>query len=176
MAMVEELVGAPLPGNQVIVERSAVERFAGAVLDDNIVYFDAVAAHDAGFPSIPAPPTFPSVMAWWGSFRELQEPGPRKHPGVEAFQRKRAEQGGMILHGEEEYIYHRTVCVGDQLTSQGRIVEVYERESGGRVMTFCVSEVVWTDAHTGDPVVTTRSTLIHRAGRRASDGSEQRTS
>src|SRR5579862_4789091 len=124
MTVMEELVGALLPGNRVIVERSAVERFANAVLDDNDVYFDATAAHNGGFQSIPAPPTFASVMGWWGSFRELQEAGPRKHPGVEAFQRRRAEQGGMILHGEEEYVYHRTLCVGDELISDGRIVDV----------------------------------------------------
>lgn len=158
----KNLIGTPLPRQRVVVERSAVQRFASAVCDDNAVYFDTGVARRAGFDAIPAPPTFAFVMGSWGAFRELQpQPAATKDPAVAALQELRAEVGGMILHGEQEFIYHRPVEVGDELASDGRIIDVYQRESGVQLMTFCVSEVVWTDDRDA-PVVTTRSTLIHR--------------
>ena len=159
----DNLIGTPLPKQRVVVERSAVQRFALAVCDEKAVFFDADAAHQAGFDAIPAPPTFPFVMGSWGAFRELQDQqSTTKDPAVAALQKLRAEMGGLILHGEQEFEYHRNVEVGDELMSDGRIVDAYQRESGGSVMTFCVSENVWKDSD-GTPVVTTRSTLIHRA-------------
>jgi len=173
----EVLVGAPLPRQRVIVERSAVQRFATALCEQDAVYFDADAARAAGFDRIPAPPTFAFVMATWGAFRELQEPGAgAKDPAFQALQQRRAQSGGTILHGEQEFEYHRPIEVGDELLGEGSVVDVYERPSGDRVMTFCVSETRWTDATSGAPVVTTRSTLIHRsgAGAAASHAHEER--
>jgi acyl dehydratase len=72
-------------------------------------------------------------------------------------------KGGLILHGEQEFIYHRPVQVGDVLVGEGTITDAYQKESKGRTMTFIVSEVLWTDEKTGEHVVTARSNLIHRA-------------
>ena len=72
-------------------------------------------------------------------------------------------KGGLILHGEQEFIYHRPVQVGDVLVSQGKITDAYQKESKGRTMTFIVQETNWSDEKTGEPVVTSRFNLIHRA-------------
>ena len=72
-------------------------------------------------------------------------------------------KGGLILHGEQEFVYHRPVQVGDVLEGDGKIADAYQKESGGRTMSFIVSETVWTDEKTGEPVVTVRSNIIHRA-------------
>ncbi len=40
-------------------------------------------------------------------------------------------KGGLILHGEQEFIYHRPVQVGDVLVSEGRIADAYQKESKG---------------------------------------------
>jgi acyl dehydratase len=72
-------------------------------------------------------------------------------------------KGGLILHGEQEFTYHRPVVVGDVLVGKGSIVDAYQREGKGRTMTFVVVETNWTDERTGDPVVTTRFNVIHRA-------------
>ncbi|MCL4443925.1 MAG: MaoC family dehydratase N-terminal domain-containing protein, partial [Actinobacteria bacterium] len=71
-------------------------------------------------------------------------------------------KGGTILHGEQEFIYHKPVYVGDVLVGEGKVVDAYRKESKGHVMTFVVTEMVWRDDKTGDPVVTSRSNIIHR--------------
>jgi MaoC dehydratase-like protein len=72
-------------------------------------------------------------------------------------------KGGLVLHGEQEFVYHRPIVVGDVLVGQGTLIDMYERESKGRTMTFIVVETVWRDDRSGDPVVTERFNLIHRA-------------
>jgi uncharacterized protein YrrD len=52
--------------------------------------------------------------------------------------------------------------VGDVLEGEGKVTDVYEKESKGKTMTFLVTENVFKDAKTGDPVLTTRMNLIHR--------------
>jgi acyl dehydratase len=72
-------------------------------------------------------------------------------------------KGGLILHGEQEFVYHRPVYVGDVLSGEGSVVDAYTKESKGKTMTFIVTETVWKDDRTGEPVVTTRFNVIHRA-------------
>jgi hypothetical protein len=52
--------------------------------------------------------------------------------------------------------------VGDRLVGDGRITDMYEKESKGRTMTFLVTETAWRDEKTDEPVVTERFNLIHR--------------
>ena len=70
--------------------------------------------------------------------------------------------GGLILHGEQSFHYHRPVVVGDVLRGEGTIVDAYAKESKGKTMTFVVTETVWSDAESGEPVVTSRFNIIHR--------------
>jgi hydroxyacyl-ACP dehydratase HTD2-like protein with hotdog domain len=69
--------------------------------------------------------------------------------------------GGMVLHGEQEFIYHKPVEVGQTLHQEGKIVDLYSKEAKGKTMTFLVMETVFKD-DAGDPVVTERFNLIHR--------------
>jgi hypothetical protein len=75
---------------------------------------------------------------------------------------KLAAQGGLVLHGEQEFEYFRPMRVGQVLRGDGTVIDAYEKESGNAVMTFIVSETVWTDEATGDPVVSAKFNLIHR--------------
>jgi uncharacterized protein YrrD len=52
--------------------------------------------------------------------------------------------------------------VGDVLTGEGKVVDVYAKESKGKTMTFIVTETVWRDEATGEPVVTSRTNILHR--------------
>lgn len=152
----------PLPTQVVVVERGHVSTFATAVTDDNPVFDDARAAAEAGFDAVPAPPTFPFVMHHVGAFTELQ-PLPEGDPNpVGTIIADLMRDGGMLLHGEQGFTYHRPVRVGDRLTGTGQISDVYVKESGERRMTFVVVETSWTD-EAGDPVCTSTMTLIHRA-------------
>ena len=53
--------------------------------------------------------------------------------------------GGLLLHGEQEFIYHRPIVVGDVLVGEGKVVDAYQKESKGKTMTFFVSETTWSD-------------------------------
>jgi acyl dehydratase len=163
MAVDTSLIGKPVPAQRVVIERGPVWFFARAVTDDNPVYRDPAAARAAGFDSIPCPPTFPFAWAHMGAFPEIQPDNTGvPNPMVEVMNQLRSTPG-LILHGEQEFVYHRTPQVGDDLVSEGRIADIYQRESKGRTMTFIVTETTWKDARTGEPVVTAIFNLIHRA-------------
>jgi acyl dehydratase len=164
MAVDTSVIGKSTGAAKVTVERGPVTNFARAVLDENPVYSSPEAAKAAGFPAIPAPPTFSFAMQHWGKFPEAQPPDPTG--GENPMHKIMGElfgKGGMVLHGEQEFEYHRPLVVGDVLVSEGRIADFYEKESKGRTMTFIVTETVWRDERSNEPVVTERFNLIHRA-------------
>ena len=159
----KSIIGKPMSKSKVVVERGPVANFATAVCETDPAYKDTTAAKEAGFASIPTPPTFPFSMNAWGEFPEIQPSGrPTGNPLGEVIGPLMAK-GGIILHGEQEFIYHRPVLVGDVLLGEGKITDAYSKESKGKTMTFVVTETVWRDDSTGDPVVTTRFNLIHRS-------------
>jgi acyl dehydratase len=158
-----KIIGKPMSKSKVVVERGPVANFATAVCDDNAVYRDPRAASEQGLRAIPAPPTFPFVMQAWGEFPEIQPSGkPVGNPLGEVIG-PLMSKGGIILHGEQEFVYHRPVFVGDVLAGEGHVVDAYTKESKGKTMTFIVTETVWRDDNSGEPVVTSRFNLIHRA-------------
>ena len=158
-----DYIGKPTPPQTVVIERGPVSNFAKSVLDHNPVYSDPRAATDAGFAAIPAPPTYDFAMHHWGAFPEVQPDGAdRPHPMIEAMGELLAD-GGLILHGGQEFVYHRPLTVGMQLTSRGTVKDVYAKQSsGGKTMTFIITETEWRDAD-DQPVVTSTMTLLHRA-------------
>lgn len=139
-----ELKGQQLGTQKVVIERGPVRVFAEALGDDDAVYTDEAA---------PVPPTFPFVMPYWGS---LGEGGAAGLP-IERLRGK----GRVILHGEQEFTYHdgRWPHVGDVLTGDGEVLDVYEKErSSGGSLEFYVTETTWRN-EADEPVVTTRFTL-----------------
>lgn len=162
MAVDTSVVGRVSARRVVAVERAPVTAFARAVKDRSPVYSDPRAAAEAGFESIPAPPTFPFAMPYWGEHPELQEG--LEPVGANPMWEIMGKLGpGLILHGEQEFEYARPVMVGDVLEAEDVISDVYERETDTHVMTFVVTETRWTVKGTGEPVVTARFNLVHRA-------------
>jgi acyl dehydratase len=145
----------------VTVERAPVAAFARAVKSRDRIYRDRRAAEAAGFADIPAPPTFAFAMGYWGEYPELQE-GLEPVGSNPMIDLVGALGPGLMLHGEQEFEYHRPVLVGDVLSGEDVIADVYERESDTHVMTFIVTETVWRDRDSGEPVVTARFNLLHR--------------
>jgi len=157
------VIGQPTGKAKVVIERAPVQHFADAVLSTSPIYHGPEAATAAGFGNIPAPPTFPFAMEFSGKFEELQPADqPAGSPLAKAVGPLMAK-GGLILHGEQEFIYHRPIEVGDVLVGTGYIVDIYQKESKGRTMTFIIQETNWNDDKTGEPVCTARFNLIHRA-------------
>ncbi|TML86737.1 MAG: MaoC family dehydratase [Actinobacteria bacterium] len=163
MAVDTSIIGRETGRARVQVERAPLANFAKAVKDDNAVYSDVNAAEAAGFDGVPAPPTFGFALEFWGRYPELQQ-GLKPVEGNPMFEviGKLMQNGGLVLHGEQEFEYHRPIVAGDVLRSEGKVVDAYEKESKGKTMTFVVSETVWSDDKTGEPVLTARFNLIHR--------------
>src|SRR4029079_10950009 len=162
MAVDTSIIGKPTGARKVRVERGPVEFFASSLKDDNPVYHDGGAAAAAGFDGIPAPPTFSFVMGHQGTRAEEQpvDPSGGQNPMFKAMG-DLMRNGGPVLHGEQEFVYHRPIVSGDVLHSEGKIVDAYEKESKGSIMTFFVMETEWRD-ESDAPVVTERFNLIHR--------------
>lgn len=160
-----EAVGRPTGAAQVVVERGPVAKFAEAVHNDSKLYQDLDAAKAAGFTDLPAPPTFAfSALQYWGKTGQPQPPDPTggTSPLMEIIGSLMAK-GGMVLHGEQEFVYHRPIVAGDELSCEGKVTDLYTKESSsGKAMTFLVTEDVYRDAD-GNPVLTSRMNLIHRA-------------
>jgi acyl dehydratase len=162
VAVDTSVIGKPVSASKVRVERGPIAYFASAVKDENPVFHDPAAARAAGFADLPAPPTFTFAMQHMGKTGETQPPDPTdgSNPMHEVMGKLYAS-GGMVLHGEQEFEYHRPIVVGDVLTGDSKILDAYERESKGKTMTFIVMETVWRDEQ-AKPVVTERFNLIHR--------------
>ncbi len=157
------IIGQPTGKAKVMVERGPVTHFADAVLSTSPIYRNPNAAKAAGFDAIPAPLTWPFAMEFAGKWEEIQPADAPTGSPLMAAMGPLMAKGGLILHGEQEFIYHRPVQVGDVLVSEGKITDAYQKESKGKTMTFIVSETNWSDDKTGEPVVTARFNLIHRS-------------
>lgn len=157
----KEYVGAPTGNSVITVERQPVSNFAKAVKDTSPIYQDAAAAQAAGFDAIPAPPTWAFSMGSWGTYPEDQPADTIRSPLMKIIGTL-MQSGGLVLHGEQEFEYHKPLTVGMKLTQEGRVADVYQKESGERVMTFVVTESEYRD-QSGDLVLTARMNLLHRA-------------
>jgi acyl dehydratase len=161
--VLKKIIGKPTGTTVVTVERGQLSLFADAVRDHSPVYRDLRAAESAGLAGIPAPPTYPFVMGNFGAYPELQtEEAPAGNPMAEVLGPLMAN-GGLILHGEQEFTYLRPVLAGDVLVGRGKVADAYRKESKGRTMTFVVVETEWSERDTGAPVCTSRMNIIHRA-------------
>jgi acyl dehydratase len=159
-----EFIGLPTSRGTLVVERAPVTNFAKAVTDLNPIYRNADAARVAGFTDIPAPPTFGFSIQNWGKWEELQpaDGQPARQPMMEVMG-SLMSKGGMVLHGEQEFVYHRPLTVGMRLEYEGVVKDIYAKQSGERTMTFMVIEDTYRDADSGEPVLTSVMNLIHRS-------------
>lgn len=163
MTVDTSVIGRPTGASRVRIERGPVSFFASALQDRNPVYSDPAAAKAAGFTDLPAPPTFSFAMQHMGKVGETQPPDPSNgtHPMNEVMMKLMAN-GGIVLHGEQDFVFHRPIVVGDVLVSEGKIADLYEKVAKGKTMTFIVMETVWRDELTNEPVITETFNLIHR--------------
>jgi acyl dehydratase len=161
--VLDGIIGKAAGSTVVTVERGHLQLFADAVKEQSPIYRDGRAAARAGLPAIPAPPTYPFVMGLFGAYPELQ-PGdrPDEDPMTKVMSTLLAS-GGMILHGEQEFTYHRPVFAGDVVIGTATVVDAYRKESKGRTMTFVVVETAWNAQESGDAVCTSRMNIIHRS-------------
>jgi len=157
MSIDTSVVGAKTGAWRVTVERAPIANFARVLGDPTEVLSDT-----------PAPPTFSFVMAYWGAYASDQPPDPtasNQQPGTNPMHTIMGElhaKGALVLHGEQEFVYHRPIVSGDVLDGEQSITDMYEKETDAATMTFVVMETRWVDAQSAEPVVTERFNLIAR--------------
>lgn len=131
------------------VDRERVTRFAQAIGDENRLYFDQTYAADTAYDGVTVPPTFLVAL---GSSAEL--------PLKLDFKR--------MLHGEQEFIYHKPVRIGDRLECKMTVTDVYERTGKSGMMQFLVLD---TEMKTEDGVLAAiaRNTIIYRPAQKGAN-------
>jgi len=138
------LVGVEtLPGYH-LIEAGAVRRFCHAVGLSEAYYLDAEAAHAAGFPERPVPPTF------WCAIQATGSELPR--PDFGGF-------GSRSLNGGTTFEYLKPAYVGQTVACTARIVSLTERTVQAGHVAITVIEHAWRDS-SGDVVTRARLTGI----------------
>lgn len=127
------------------VSREVVRRFADAIGDPNPAYRDRAAAQALGHPDVVAPPTFLTVLG----FRFLAE-SPMLDPGL-------GLNYSFVVHGEQRFVLHRPVYVGDELRLTNSVVDIRD---AGRNELMTTKTAVTTLA--GEPVAELFSTVVSR--------------
>lgn len=124
------------------VEKRHIRQFAEAIGDPNPLYVDEEYARNSSYGGIVAPPTF-LIALNQGSDLPLDLDYRR------------------MLHGEQEFIYHRPIRIGDRLQCQMVVSDLYEREGKSGKMQFLVLDTEIKD-ETGDLVAVSRNNIIYR--------------
>jgi acyl dehydratase len=134
-----DLAGKAYDPVEVTVTAEDIERYAAASSDDNPRYRSG--PDQIGSPVFPVVPGFGLLAAVWND-PELNVENPL-----------------MIVHGEEDLVYHRPIRPGDTLTLLPTLESVDDKGTGA---TF-VAKVAATGT-AGEPVVDTYATIFVRGG------------
>lgn len=110
-------IGHALGDSVLPIERTRLRFFAKAIGETDPVYTDVGAARDAGYPDLPAPPTFLFAA-------ELDSGVSDQLLTMLGIPLSR------LLHGEQGFTYHRAACVGDTITVRSRIEDIYDKKNG----------------------------------------------
>ena len=157
MAVDTSVIGRQTGAWRVALERSVLANFAAR---RRRYAAPVYRASDA-----PAPPTFTFAAPYWSALSTSEQPPDPTAGGGNPMHSIMGElhaKGALVLHGEQEFEYHRTPVAGDVLDGVQTITDIYEKESASADMTFVVMETQWSDARDGSPVVTERFNLIAR--------------
>ena len=98
--------GTTFPPFELTIERGKLREFLLAIGEDNPAY----AADDP-----PIPPTFATVFTFWGG------------SGLDNTLKALSVEIWNVLHSEQEYEYFEPMHVGDTITGQTRIEDIYHK-------------------------------------------------
>src|SRR5215470_11570468 len=147
MAINPDFLGRTFPPSAPYeVSRVKLAEFADAIGDHNPVYRDRAAAHEAGFPDVIAPPTFPIVISMASSARALADPGLNLNYA-------------MVVHGEQRFEYSRPLRAGDVVTAEVTISDI--KQVGRNSLMTTTTKIATVD---GEHVCTAEATLVERGG------------
>ncbi|WP_297595021.1 MaoC family dehydratase N-terminal domain-containing protein [Mycobacterium sp.] len=140
-----DAVGLELPTFTSIAERGTLRFFARVIGQTDPVYSDLAAARDAGYTDLPIPPTF---------LFSLERAGldPNRVLGELQIDTRQ------ILHGEQEFVYHRVAVAGEELSFAPQITDDYQKRDGA--LRFLVRETSVTSR--GAAVAHLRNVIVIR--------------
>lgn len=107
----KDIVGKKLDQYEYTVERGKIKEFCIAIGETDPIYFNLDEAKKAGYDDIPAPPTFTTVIQFWGY--------PKIWNDLEAI----GIDIKKMLHIKEEYNYLKTIYPGTY-KAQPEIIDV----------------------------------------------------
>jgi len=128
------------------VGREKLREYATAVQNDHPAHYDEHAAQELGHPTLIAPLTFVSVIGLIAQKYLLE----KILTGFDLSQ---------VLQTDQKLIFHRPMRAGDRLTVDVSL-ESFRQTAGSDI--FVTKNLVLDE--TGEPVVTTLTTLVGRSG------------
>ena len=143
-----QYIGHRMAPFTVPVEAGRLRLFDKATGQLDPVYTDEAAAHDAGHPALPVPPTFLFCL-------EMDAPNPAAIRELLGLDYRR------LLHGEQRFIYHAMTYAGDRLTFEQCIEDLYEKKGGA--LEFVVRRTRVSNQH-GAHVADLRTVTVMRHG------------
>lgn len=139
-------IGHDLQTSTMTIERGRLRLFAKAIGEIDPVYTDVEAAKAAGYPDLPAPPTFIFGI-------ELESGSTDRLLNLLGIPFRK------LLHGEQGFTYHKPVCAGDTITVKPRITEIYDKKGGA--LEFVVKQAQALN-QAGELVAEMRTVLVCR--------------
>jgi acyl dehydratase len=113
----KKFIGHQLPPSVLMVDRTRLQFFAKAIGETDPVYTHLATAQAAGYPDLPAPPTF-LFAAELDSGANMELLAKLDIPLSK------------LLHGEQSFRYHQPVCAGDTVTVHSSISDIYDKKGG----------------------------------------------
>jgi acyl dehydratase len=110
-------IGHIFPAFLSTIEAGRIRLFCKAIGETAAIHHEAEVARKAGYRNILAPIAFPTTIA-------MDNPNPRciiELVDVDI---------GWVLHGEERYEYFNAICVGDQIMTELKITDIYDKKGG----------------------------------------------
>ena len=128
------------------VEKGHIRKFAQAIGDDNPLHHDEEYAKKSRYGGIIAPPTFVTTLGF-ESKENLME-------GLDI-------NYARLLHGEQEFEYHKPIMAGDVISFSTTITDITEKQGKSGAMDIVTTEMTGNNQN-GERVFVGRSTVVIR--------------
>lgn len=141
------------------ITRREIRRYARAVEDDNLLFWDVDYAREQGYDDLVVPPNMPPSLLEAGAgtpAEDLRDDGLPPSVGVEP----EFPPDVRTMKGERQLTFHQYATAGDEFVRRSRFDDIYQKEGASRgTLTFTVTtETYVVDA---EVIVTNEQTHIH---------------
>jgi len=133
------------PGEPLVIEQGAIRKFIEAVEDENPIFYDAEYAKETWYGDVTIPPLFLLTNMKSGTALDF-----------DILLKARRTRG------EDEVEILEPVRVGDTISANTKIVDIYEKKGKSGSMMFILSETVYKNQF-GRTVMISRANLIKHA-------------